>query len=183
MWFTENPWPPMLIAGLAALVCVALWNSGQRRVYLLLAAVCALLCGGFYYLERAIVTEGEKLQALTVKLCEDFQKKDATVVRYFSDTAPELKLLIMGAMAMVDVKDDLRLTDFQTNLTNENSRGTVHFRANATLAVQGVGDVGHQPARIVLTYQREKDEWKIIAVDRLNPLTGKKMDTLAKEPG
>ncbi|MBC8116786.1 MAG: hypothetical protein H7062_20515 [Candidatus Saccharimonas sp.] len=184
MWFTENAWPPMLIAGLAALVCLALWNSNRRRLHLVAAFVCLLLCAGFYFLERAIVTEGERLQQIVVSLCDDFRnKRVAETVNYFSDAAPELKVFVQGAMVMVTVHDDLRLTDFSTNLTNQNSRGTVHFRANATLTHIIQGNVGHFPARFVLTFRREKGEWKIIEVERLNPLTGERMQLLATQPG
>ena len=183
MWFTENAWPPMLIAGLAALVCFALWNSNRRGRHLVTALVCLLLCAGFYFLERAIVTEGERLQQLVVSLCDDFRNKRPATVNYFSDAAPELKVLVLSAMALVKIHEDLRLTDFSTNLTNQNSRGTVHFRANATLSVTGHGKVGHQPARIVLTFQREQGEWKIIEVERLHPLTGEKIETLAQDAG
>lgn len=183
MWFTENAWPPMLIAGLAALVCLALWNSNRRGLHLLAALGCLLLCAGFYFLERAIVTEGERLQKIVVALCDDFRHKRPATLNYFSNTAPVLKVQVLAAMALVDVDQDLRLTDFQTNLTNQNSRGTVHFRANATLSVTGHGNVGHHPARIVLTFQRERGEWKIIEVERLHPLTGERIEMLAQEAG
>lgn len=183
MWFTENAWPPMLIAGLAALVCLALWNSNRRGLHLAAALVCLLLCAGFYFLERAIVTEGERLQQIVVSLCNDFREKDPATGGYFSKAAPEYKALVLLAMSMVEVHEDLRLTDFQTTLTNQNSRGTVHFRANATLSLAGHGNVGHQPARIMLTFQREQGEWKIIEVERLHPLTGEKMQMLAQQPG
>ncbi len=184
MWFTENAWPPMLIAGLAALVCLALWNSNRRGIHLVAALVCLLLCAGFYFLERAIVTEGERLQQVVVSLCNDFRnKRVAETVNHFSNAAPGLKVQVLAAMAMVTIHDDLRLTDFSTNLTNQNSRGTVHFRANATLSEVGQGNVGHYPSRFVLTFQREQGEWKIIEVERLHPLTGEKMDTLASEAG
>ncbi|MEK6262886.1 MAG: hypothetical protein AABP62_30170 [Planctomycetota bacterium] len=184
MWFTENAWPPMLIAGLAALVCLALWNSNRRRRHLVAAFVCLLLCPGFYFLERAIVTEGERLQQVVVSLCDDFRnKRVAETVNYFSDAAPELKVQALSGMALITIDDDLRLTDFSTNLTNQNSRGTVHFRANATLSYIGQGNLGRAPARFVLTFRREKGEWKIIEVERLNPLTGERMQLLATQRG
>ena len=180
MWFTENAWPPMLIAGLAALVCLAMWNSNRRGVLLAAAVGCLLLCVGFFFLERAIVTEGERLQMIVVSLCDDFRNKRPATLNYFSNTAPVLKVQVLAAMALVDVDKDLRLTDFQSHVTNQNSRGTVHFRANATMSVTGHGNVGHQPARLNLTFQREQGEWKIIEVERLNPLTGEKMGLLTE---
>ncbi len=183
MWFTENAWPPMLIAGLASLVFLALWNSNRRGLHLLAALGCLLLCAGFYLLERAIVTEGERLQKIVVSLCDDFRRKAPATLNYFSNGAPGLKAQVLAAMALVTIDKDLRLTDFHTTLTNQNSRGTVHFRANATLSVTGHGGVGHHPARLILIFQREQGEWKIIDVERLHPLTGEKMDTLAINPG
>lgn len=183
MWFTENAWPPMLIAGLAALVCVALWNNSRRKIYVVAALGCLLLSAGFYFLEQAIVTEGERLQKVVVSLCDDFRHKRPATLNYFSNAAVDLKAKVLAAMALVEVRDDLRLTDFQTNLTNQNSRGTVHFRANASLSVIGYGDVGRQPARILLTFQREQNEWKIIDVERLHPLTGEKMQLLDRRSG
>lgn len=168
----------MLIAGLVSFVFVVLWSSNRRGLHLVLAAVFALLAGGIYFAERAIVTEGERLQQRVAQLCEDFRKKNPRTGDYVSNTRPDLKLAIETAMAMVTIQSDFRLSDFQTKLTNENSRGTVHFRANATIGVQGFGDVGYQPFRVILTFQRENGEWKIIDVERLNPLNGKKMGTL-----
>ena len=183
MWFTENAWPPMFLAGLGGLILLAVWNSNRRGRYLIATAVCLLGSVGFYVLERAIVTEGEKLQQIVVSLCDDFRHKRQATLSHVSNTAPQLKLMLMGAMAIIEITDGPRLTDFQTSITNQNTRGRVHFRANATLNVTGHGSVGHQPARVVLTFQREKDQWKIIEIERLNPLTGEKMETLAQQPG
>jgi hypothetical protein len=75
VWFTENPWPPMVISGLIAFVFVVMWSSNRRGLHLMLAAVFGLLVGAIYLAERAIVTEGERLQERVVHLCEDFRKK------------------------------------------------------------------------------------------------------------
>lgn len=182
MWFTENPWPPILIAGVLALICLAVWSSSRRSLFLMLAIAFGASCGGIYFLERAIVTEGERVQQRVVQLCEDFRDKKPVVLDYVSDSRPALKVLFGTALATVTIRD-LRLSDFQSTVTNENSRATVHFRANATVNVVGYGDVGYQPARLILTFQREKGEWKIIEVERLNPLNGKRMEVMDASPG
>ena len=51
MWFTENAWPPMFLAGLSGLILLAEWNSNRRGRYLIAAAVCLLGSVGFYFLE------------------------------------------------------------------------------------------------------------------------------------
>jgi hypothetical protein len=184
VWFTENPWPPIVIAGLLALIFIVLWRSSGRGLHLMLAAALIVFCIGTYFAERAIVTEGERLQQRVVELCDAFrQKQREKTLDYVSDSQPALKAIFAAALELVTIQSDFRLSDFQTTLTNENSRAQVHFRANATISVQGFGDVGYQPARLILTFQREKGDWKIIGVDRLNPITGKSMDVLQQSAG
>ncbi len=184
MWFTENPWPPILIVGLVALVYLVLWNSNRRGLHLVLAMVCVLLCVGIYGVERSIVTEGERLQHHVVQLCHDFRDKKPGVVDYVSPTQPKLKAMFEDALATVTVQSDLRLSDFQTKLTNENSRGTVRFRANATINVVGYGDVGYHSVQVEFTFARENGVWKIIDIKRFNPINGKELpDPLQRSEG
>jgi hypothetical protein len=173
----------MIIAAIVALIFLAMWNSNRRNLHLILAVACLLLAVGFYYLERIIVTDGERLQEIVVHLCQDFRDKNPRVSEYVSDTHPEYKVMFATAMAMVNVHNDLRLSDFQTKINEKGTEGTVHFRANASLTISGFGDVGYQPARLVLTFQREKDGWKIINIQRLNPLNGKDMGVLDQSAG
>lgn len=181
MWFTENPWPPIIIAGLLALIFLVLWNSRRQARYLAVAVALILLGVGFYFLERAIVTEGERLQQLTVQLCEDFRTKKP-VLQYVSDGNPKLKALFTAAVATINIHSDLRLSDFQSTVTSGNNEGTVHFRANATVDFMG-NNVGYQPARLILTYRREKGEWKLTDVKRLNPINGREMALLEPSAG
>lgn len=184
MWFTENPWPPIVIVGLLALVFVFMWNSNRRGLHLVLALVCVLVCVGIYGLSRSIVTEGERLQQHVVQLCHDFRDKKPGVVDYVSKTKPKYKALFEEAQATVNVQSDLRLSDFQTKLTDNNSRGTVRFRANATISVVGMGDVGYRSVQVEFTFVREDGAWKIIDVKRFNPINGKEIpDPLQRSDG
>lgn len=183
MWLTENPWPPIVISAGMALIFLAMWNANRRGLHFILAMTCVLLCGGFYLLERAIVTDGERLQAIVIKLVDDFRTKKAAISSYVSDTRPDIKLMFETAKAMVTIQSDLRLSDFQSAMSEGHEQGTVHFRANATLNVVGYGDVGYQPARLILTFQREKGEWKIIDIKRLHPINGKDMGILDQSAG
>ena len=103
MWFTENPWPPMLIAALAAVVFLMMWSSNRRGLHFVLAVACLLAAAGIYLLERLIVTDGERLQQRVVQLCFDFRDKKPEVVGYVSDSFPQLKDLFTEALAKRDV--------------------------------------------------------------------------------
>jgi hypothetical protein len=183
MWFTEDPWPPMFVCGLGALLAVALWSTSKRAVHLFVALGLLVVGSGLYFIEQVIVTPAEQVEGLVANLCDDFRNKRPTTLDYFSDTAPELKLMCSTAMMLVDVKDDLRLTDLQTKLTNEDTRAVCHFRANAGLSVTGYGDVGRQPGRFELTWAKEPAGWRIIKVRRLHPINNEELSLLEKSPG
>ena len=178
MWFTENPWPPMLLAGLGSLVCFGLWNSNRRNLYLMSAFVFLAIVGVVYVVERAIVTDGEKLQAEVVQLCDQFRKRDPATLDHFSVNSTDLRLLCKTAMEAVEIHDDLRLTDFHTKLTGQNSQASVHFRANATIST--LGFTGHHPFRCVLDFQIVGGAWKIVDVQRLDPIKGDKMSVMER---
>lgn len=177
MWFTENAWPPMFIAGLCALVFFGMWSADRRNLYFFLGVGSLGMIGGAFVLERLILTDGERLQLNVSQLCDEFRRRDPLTLNHFSDTAPDLKEMVQVAMKQVEVGNDLNLTDFRTKITNENSRAEVHFRANATISTMGF--TGHHPFRCVLTFQKEGGLWKIVEIQRLDPIKGDKIETMA----
>ncbi len=183
MWFTEDPWVPMLACGLVGLLFIARWASSKRVLSLVLALGAFLAGGLIYVVEQAIVTPAEEVERLTTQLCWEFQRKDPKVVDHFSATAPELGLMCRLGLKTIDIADDLRLTDFQTEVSNEGSRIVCHFRANATLKVAMAGNVGRQPARLKLTWAKEPDGWKIVKVQRLHPIKDEELEVLAPTSG
>lgn len=176
MWIAENPWPAMIVASLAALVCFGLWKNDRRQLYFNLAVAFLCMTGGIYAVERAIVTEGERLQQDVVQLCDQFRHKDLKVLDHFSDSAPELKELCKSAMELVKVHDDLRLSAFETKLSGNDSRADVHFRANGTITAENIS--AYHPFRCILGYQKEAGQWKIVRVERLDPINGTKMGVM-----
>lgn len=180
MWFTEDAWTPMAVLGVAAIVCLGLWNSSQKSSYLFVALALVASVGLTWLIEGAVVTEREKLELLVHSLCDDFRRKEPRTLDYFSKQAGELRATAQHAMDFVQIQDDLRLTDFETEVTNDNSRGRTHFRANATVSLQTFGSVGRQPFRAILDWQREEGEWKIVGLRRLNPLNGEEMQVMSQ---
>lgn len=178
MWFTENPWPPMLLCGIGLLIGLGMWASSQRVLHLGISLLSLLLAGAIFFIEQAIVTPAEVVEQNVVRLCDEFRRKQPVALDYFSPTAPDLRQMAAGAMEMVTIGDDLSVTDFQTTITNQGSRAQCHFRANATISLAGAGNVGRQPARFLLTWAKEGADWKIISVKRLNPINGSDMGML-----
>ncbi len=183
MWFTEDPWPPMLLCGIGGLIGLGLWANSRRVLPLSLAAFSLLCAGGIFALERAIITPAEQVEQQVLTLCHEFQRKQPAALDHFSATAPELRLMAEGAMNMVTIGDDLSITDFKTKVTNQGSRAECHFRANATISLASLGNARRQPARLVLFWAKEDGSWKIIGVKRLNPINGQEMGVMNPSAG
>ncbi len=182
MWFTEDPWPPMLFCGVGILIGLGMWASSKRVLHLGIMFASLFLAAGIFFVEQLIVTPSELVEQQVVRLCDEFRRKQPAALDHFSPNAPELRAMAEGAMAMVTVGDDLSVTDFKTTITNQGSRAQCHFRANATISLTAAGNVGRQPARFVLTWAKEGGDWKIIGVKRLNPVNGQDMGMMQASP-
>lgn len=176
MWFTETPWPPILILAIVAAGLVALWTNSGRVLNLAVAAVLVICCGVVYAIEQRIVTERERVEAAIFGVAEAFRAADTrATLKYISPRAPfELHLGIQSVMGPMEVRvqDELRITDIDIEMLGEESRAKSHFRANGRIYIGEHGDVGHQATRWNVTWQKEGGEWRILDVERLDPVRG-----------
>ena len=161
------------------------WLSRRQTGYLAGVALCLALCGLVFVLEGQIVTERERVQQRLFDFAAAFQRDslqhglvnlavDGPVphtLSFISDSAADIRQMAVRALELVDVQDDVRISDVRTTLTNDNSRATTHFRASATINV-AMGNVGRQPTRWELTWRREEGEWRVLRAQRLNFMTG-----------
>lgn len=179
MWFTETPWPPIFIFLTLATVLVLIWFSRKQVLPLAGAGVLVLLCIATYLFERSWITDSERVEANIFGLTRAFQQKDLDkTLSYFSPHADKQRAQVRMAMSMVDVSDDLDVKDLSVDLVAARSRAVSWFRANATVSVTGMGNVGFKPSRWEVVWQREGDDWKIIEVDRMDVLQDKKIGIL-----
>lgn len=177
MWFTENPWPPVLICVVLSVAALATWVSRRQTQWLALGSLALLLAAGIWWLERRIVTDREQVEQLVVTLVDEFQRKDReAVLSHFSPQAPEWSLLVGKALDLVEIKD-VKVRDLSVRMTSNNAQAVSHFRANGTVIFAGNAS-GYQPSRWELTWRRERGEWKIIDVVRLNPLRDEPLGVL-----
>lgn len=176
MWFTETPWPPILICSVLAVLLAAAWQATGRAAHLAGIAALAGAVLAIFLAERWIVTDAEEIEASVSGLTTAFQQKNLEqCLEYISPTAPLYRGMLTAAMNLVDVGEDLRITDLDVTMKAENSRGVSHFRANATVSVKGYGSQGRQPSRWQLTWQREEGRWRVIRIQRLDPITGEEL--------
>lgn len=183
MWFTEDAWSPIIVIGVAVIICFIAWSSTQRSRYLTAIAAlvfCAILT---HFVEKAVVTEGEKVEIALHDLLDTFISESQSITslqqaqvvqseRFFSEQNVTDKARVRAAVILVNVASDTRITDVQIQLTNQDTRAITHFRANGTVSTSIAGGGGHYSSRWELTWQKDAGEWKVTRTKMLNPMSG-----------
>lgn len=179
MWFVETPWPPVIIL---ATLAVGFLGLGQRRGVFLVTGLCLLgLCGAVIGLEMLLVSDRERVEQNVVGVAKAFQRGDKTATNeYVSKQAPELNKMVDQAFEMVEVTD-LHIRDMSVDLVSQGTRAVSRFRANGTINVKAFGMSHTQNAATKwdVTWQKEGDDWKIIRIQRLDPLKNEPLGTFA----
>ena len=181
MWLTENPWPPMFLCGVVAALCVITWYQRQQARYLGGALLALVLAGAGWMIERMIVTAGEHIESAVYAMTSAFQERDLDrTLSHVSKQAPDVRALVGFGYNLVEVGDDMRVTDVQVKMSGKNTRATSRFRVNATVNSRVGHDFGHQPSRWETKWQLEGEEWRVIDIRELDPLTGEELNRITK---
>jgi hypothetical protein len=182
-WLTENPWPPIFILAIAACVMVAVWTSQKRGAWLIGAVTAVIAALAVFFVEKAIITEGERVEQHVRELVEAFVRGDRErVVSFFSAKAPELRSLALRGLDLVEFPSGIDVKDTSVRMSNENTRAISLFRANGVVAVKGLGAQQQMASRWQVTWQKEGNDWKIVEVVRLHPYKDESMQILEQRP-
>ena len=188
MWFTETPWPPILILCVVGVLLFLGWHSQRKTVFLAGSALCVALCGIVFVVEELIVTERERVEQRLSDFAAAFQRDsmqpgvpnlllggpEPASLSFISKRAEDVRRMAGQALALVDISEDVRISDVRTTMTNNNSRAITQFRATATVSAGGFNAI-RQPTRWELTWQLENGDWKVIRATRLHFLTGESL--------
>src|SRR5438067_2019611 len=113
-WFTENPWPLMIILAIAAIACLAAWASQKRGLWLVAGMLAVVGMGAVYLIERSVVTEAERVGQNVHALAAAFQRKDRDgTLSFFSLQAPELRVQVEQALDWVDLPNGIDIKDMR----------------------------------------------------------------------
>ena len=177
MWFTETPWPPIAILGLVGGAFLVTALQTQRGKWLIATVLCAVLAIAVWFIEAAIVTPGEQVEANLLAMVRAFQKNDDPgTLQFISPGSPKLMLLAKMAIPMVDINEDYRITDVQIQTFANNTGATSHFRLNATVQTPTQGNVGHLPLRFNGKWRIEAGQWRLTEIEELDPINGKALN-------
>src|SRR5580692_392709 len=98
-WFTENPWPLMIILAIAAVAFLAAWTSQKRGLWLAAGLLSFAAVIAVYLFEKSVVTEAERVEQSVHDLASAFQRKDRVgTLSFFSLQAPELRAQVEPAL-------------------------------------------------------------------------------------
>jgi hypothetical protein len=148
--------------------------------YLAAVAPLVLLAPVIYVVEQRIVTERERVESSIYEVISAFERNDIPeMLRHITANDEWLRRGADRGMQLVHATGPINVTDIAVTLRNQESRATSRFRANGPIEAEGFGDVGHRPSRWEVTWQKEGGEWRIIGVERLDPINGEPMDLFA----
>ncbi|AMV21067.1 hypothetical protein [Planctomyces sp. SH-PL14] len=179
MWFTENPWPPIFLFLSGAVVFGIAWSGAQRMIYLAGIGLMLALAGGTYYLEQAIVTDREQIDASVHDLVRQFQRQNRPGTLQYISTSPQAKTLYDladHAIDVVEVGNDIHVTDVQVEVLSQGTRASSHFRVNGTVGLRGHGAGSHFPFRFRARWQKEPAGWKMVEIQDLDPINGNELN-------
>jgi hypothetical protein len=184
MWLTENPWPPAIILLVAAVLAGILWSNTRKKAFLAIAAACLIAIPIVFVVERSIITPAEVVER-QIELLRDAVVSDdvEATLSFFSKSARFERGAIAAGMALVRIEPNVDITDLDVDVRANDTVAVSHFRANGTFVGRGplAGGEQHIPTRWRVSWRKEAGEWKIFSVERLNPITGEKINILSGE--
>ena len=179
MWFTDTPWPPILICVVIGVILFLVWSSNKRGMYLLAAGGTIVAAAMVFVVEQIVITEAERVEANVYALADAVKADNIDqTMSFFSERAGGGRAKIATAMSLYDIDDNMRITGLQVEIIAANSIGTSRFRANGMVTGKGSGIRGRGTTRWLLTWSREEGEWKITDVKRLHPFREETMELL-----
>ena len=180
MWFTETPWPPIFISIAAMVLLLAAWYRNARNLYLLGAVGLGLACVAIYCFEKWYVTENETgvetVESHIPELAKAVEADNVDdVLRFFAEENEKDRKVVRSGLDWARINGSIRITDVQVRYNDDRSAILSHFRANGEASLKGNSSATRRfTTRWELTWKLIGDEWKIVHMERLDPMKKKK---------
>ncbi|MBM83199.1 MAG: hypothetical protein CMJ78_21775 [Planctomycetaceae bacterium] len=176
MWFTETPWPPIVICSIIGAICLVDLTSRRRKISLIGVVLMAVASIAIFIIEEQIVTDSEQVEISVIAMATAFEEGELNAcLDYISPQAVQIRGMVQAAFLTVKEVRGLKIKSLSVEMKANSTRAISDFRANADLAIRGYGEIGRRPSRWRFTWRKEDGAWKIVKVVRLNPLTGEEM--------
>ena len=174
-WFTENPWPLLLILGGAAVVAMISGAPKGRSV----SIVCLLAAVGLYFVESAVVTPGEEVESQLQVMLEAFRDRNQAAIDHcIADESAGLRETAAQGLEKVSLTKDFHIKDLEVTVRNDGQTADAHLRANGTLKVTHGDMLTRVFTRWQTVWKLVGSEWKLVEVKRLDAVNGQEMGVL-----
>ena len=174
-WFTENPWPLLLILVGSGVVAFISGAPKARSV----GIVCLLAAAGLYLIESAVVTPGEQVELQLQTMLEAFRDRDQNAIdACIADESPGLRETAARGLSMVTLTKDFHIKDLDVAVRDDGATADAHLRANGTLRVTQGDLITRVFTRWQTVWKLAGTEWKLVEVKRLDPVNGQEMGVL-----
>ena len=174
-WFTENPWPLLLmLCGAAAVALISGAPKGRS-----ISIVSLLAAAGLYLIESAIVTPGEEVESQLQTMLEAFRDRNQGAIdRCIADESAGLRETAAQGLQKVTLTNDFHIKDLEVIVRPDGQTADAHLRANGTLKVIQGDMIARVFTRWQTVWKQVGNEWKLVEVKRLDPVNGQEMGVL-----
>ena len=174
-WFTENPWPLLLILGGAAVVAMISGAPKGRSM----SIVCLLAAVGLYFVESAVVTPGEEVESQLQVMLEAFRDRNQAAIDHcIADESAGLRETAAQGLEKVTLTKDFHIKDLEVTVRDDGQTADAHLRANGTLKVIHGDMLARVFTRWQTVWKLAGSEWRLVEVKRLDPVNGQEMGVL-----
>ena len=187
MWFTEDAWSPIILCIVACVIFFIAWSTTRKSKLLIAIPLLLLAAVTIFFVEKAIETPLEKLEATLFDLVDTFvqesqntqpapnMSEDDVAARVRSDdfftegNEADRKRVIRGLL-LVSVSDDVSVKDVELDVTSDFTQATARFRVNGTVAAGAFS--GHRVSYWEMHWKMTIEGWKITRTIMLDPVNG-----------
>lgn len=176
LYLSENPFPLFILLAAGVVVSLLTGTAKGRGI----AGLCVLLGIGLFFLERWLISPGERVEAELQTMLQHFKDRDVDAIAS-QISNPELVDVATQGLDLVDIHDSFHIKNVEVSFDEAQTTATVLLRANGYISLrkQGGGE-RHVPTFWRTTWIRENDAWKLSKVMRLNPANGQEMGYFAR---
>ncbi|RIK77065.1 MAG: hypothetical protein DCC68_18125 [Planctomycetota bacterium] len=135
LWIVENPWP-VVAAGIAVelFLVVKLFTTGRLKMVMWMV-VAAAVVGGYWLVERAIVTDREQIETNLHAVAAAMERNDVAAVEKYIDkasphTLSEARQAARLPFAEVRINNDLKI-----DVVAEDNPPTAEASGSVTVAM------------------------------------------------
>jgi ketosteroid isomerase-like protein len=169
-WIFEGPWPILLTAlVLEAILLIALVRTG-RAVLLWAIGGLGLLAAGLLVLERAIVTENERISAALDGLAVAAEANDLeAVLSFIAPDADPVRRMAIDGLRRVKVREAKIGNDLVIRITQQGGAPSALATFTGRFRLESNREaLGHENfvGRFQVGLVKRGDKWLIVAVDR-----------------